>query len=88
MDKVYDTLILYITNNIPEGGIMKRKVLTGLALLAMISGGFITQASATVQDEEFRSVDAMTVSEFETQIESKASNLTFKNVLLYQLVQH
>jgi hypothetical protein len=77
MDKVYDTLILYITNNIPEGGIMKRKVLTGLALLAMISGSFITQASATVQDEEFRSVDAMTVSEFETQIESKASNLTF-----------
>lgn len=56
---------------------MKRKLLTGMALLAMISGSFITQASAVVQDEEFRSVDVMTVSEFETQIESKASNLTF-----------
>jgi hypothetical protein len=56
---------------------MKRKLLSGLALLAMISGSFITQASAVVQDEEFRSVDVMTVSEFETQIQSKASNLTY-----------
>jgi len=55
---------------------MKRKLLTFMALLALVSGGFITQASASVQDEEFRSVDTMTVAEFETQIESKASNLT------------
>ncbi len=56
---------------------MKRRLLTGLALLAIISGSFITQASAVVQDEEFRSVDSMTVSEYETQIESKASNITY-----------
>jgi len=76
LNRVYDTLILYITNNIPEGGIMKRKLLTFMALLALVSGGFITQASASVQDEEFRSVDTMSVAEFETQIGSKASNLT------------
>lgn len=55
---------------------MKRKLLTFMALLAVISGSFITQASAGVQDEEFQTIDAMTVAEFETQIESKASNLT------------
>jgi hypothetical protein len=55
---------------------MRNKYLPILGAAALLCGSILSSASATEQDQEFKTLSPMSVSQFESEIASKASDIT------------